>query len=80
MKKGVLRNFTKFTGKHLSQSLSFNNAAGLRPIIPPNLAQNLNQIKRIFVLQRKLLRIIYFQYRNAHISPLFKILDKFPYS
>ena len=23
-KKGVLRNFTKFTGKHLSQSLFFN--------------------------------------------------------
>ena len=24
MKKGVLRNFTKFTGKHLCQSLFFN--------------------------------------------------------
>ena len=31
MKKGVLRNFTKFTGKHLCQSLFFNNVAGLRP-------------------------------------------------
>ena len=30
-KKGVLRNFAKFTGKHLCQSLSFNNIAGLRP-------------------------------------------------
>ena len=30
-KKGVLRNFTKFTGKHLCQSLFFNNVAGLRP-------------------------------------------------
>ena len=30
-KKGVLRNFTKFTGKHLCQSLSFNKVAGLRP-------------------------------------------------
>ena len=29
--KGVLRNFTKFTGKHLCQSLSFNKVAGLRP-------------------------------------------------
>ena len=28
MKKGVLRNFTKFTGKHLCQSLFFNKAAG----------------------------------------------------
>ena len=27
---GVLRNFTKFTGKHLCQSLFFNKAAGLR--------------------------------------------------
>ena len=29
-KKGVLRNFTKLTGKHLCQSLIFNKAAGLR--------------------------------------------------
>ena len=28
--KGVLRNFTKFTGKHLCQSLFFNKVAGLR--------------------------------------------------
>ena len=31
MKKGVLRSFTKFTGKHLCQSLFFNKVAGLRP-------------------------------------------------
>ena len=30
-KKGVLRNFTKFTGKHLCQSVFFNKVAGLRP-------------------------------------------------
>ena len=30
-KKGVLRNFIKFTGKHLCQSLFFNKLAGLRP-------------------------------------------------
>ena len=29
--KGVLRNFAKFTGKHLRQSLFFNKVAGLRP-------------------------------------------------
>ena len=29
-KKGVFRNFTKFTGKHLCQSLFFNKVAGLR--------------------------------------------------
>ena len=28
--KGVPRNFTKFTGKHLCQSLFFNKVAGLR--------------------------------------------------
>ena len=33
-KKGVLTNFTKFTGKHLCQSLFFNKVAGLR--IPVN--------------------------------------------
>ena len=30
VKKGVLRNFVKFTGKHLCQSLFFNKVAGLR--------------------------------------------------
>ena len=29
-KKGVLRNFAKFTGKHLRQSLLFNKVVGLR--------------------------------------------------
>ena len=29
--KGVLRNFAKFTGKHLRQSLFLNKVAGLRP-------------------------------------------------
>ena len=31
MKKAVLRNFAKFTGKHLCRSLFFNNVTGLRP-------------------------------------------------
>ena len=30
MRKGVLRNFTKFTGKHLRQSLFFNKTTGVR--------------------------------------------------
>ena len=29
-KKGVLKNFVKFTGKHLCQSLFFNKFAGVR--------------------------------------------------
>ena len=32
-KKGVFRNFTKFTGKHLYQSLFFNKVAGLRYLL-----------------------------------------------
>ena len=31
LKKSVLRNFTKFTGKYLCQGLFFNKDAGLRP-------------------------------------------------
>ena len=31
VKKGVLGNFAKFTGKHLCQRLFFNKVAGLRP-------------------------------------------------
>ena len=31
MKKGILKNFPKFTGKHLRQNLFFNKVAGLRP-------------------------------------------------
>ena len=30
VRKSVLRNFTKFTGKHMCQSLFFNKVAGLR--------------------------------------------------
>ena len=32
MKKGVLGNFAKFTGRGLWQSLFFNKVAGLRPV------------------------------------------------
>ena len=32
MKKGVLKNFTKFTGKHLCLSLFFNKVVGFRHI------------------------------------------------
>ena len=31
VRKGVLRNFAKFTGKHLCQSLFFKKVAGLKP-------------------------------------------------
>ena len=35
VRKSVLRSFTKFTGKHLCQSLFFNKVAGLRPLGTP---------------------------------------------
>ena len=38
-------------------------------------AQNSNSIKRLFVLQKKSLRIIYFLNHNAHTSPLFRDLN-----
>ena len=31
MKKGILRNFTKFTEKHLFQNLFFDKVTGFRP-------------------------------------------------
>ena len=31
-KKVVLKNFTKFSGKHLYRSLFFNKVAGFRPV------------------------------------------------
>ena len=34
VRKGVLRNFAKFTGKHLCQSLFFNKVAGLIDLLP----------------------------------------------
>ena len=41
VKKGVLRNFAKFTGKHLCQRLFFDKVAGLRPatLLKKSLAQ-----------------------------------------
>ena len=38
-KKGVLRNFSEFTGKHLCQSIFFNNVEGLNFIKKETLAQ-----------------------------------------
>ena len=39
VRKGVLRNFAKFTGKHLVQSLFFNKVAGLSLVKNKTLAQ-----------------------------------------
>ena len=39
-------------------------------------AQNFSSIKRILILQKKAVRIINFQPRNSHTSPLLKFQDK----
>ena len=59
--KGVLRNFAKFTGKHLYKSLFFNKVAGLSP--PALLKKTLVQVffLKIFAkCQRKHLRPSFF--------------------
>ena len=43
-KKGILRNFAKFTGKHLCQSHFFNKIAGLRLDFAYGLATKLTRI------------------------------------
>ena len=46
--KDVLRNFAKFTGKHLRQSLSFNKSAGLRQFIKKShIAEKLFRSKNV---------------------------------
>ena len=48
-KKGVLRNFAKFTGKHLCQSFFFNKVAGLGSLLlkQPTYFKNLENPTRI---------------------------------
>ena len=43
-------------------------------------AENINSIKRLYILQKKSLRLMYFLNRNAHTTPLFKDSNilKFP--
>ena len=50
IKQGVLKNFVKITGKHLCQSLLFNNVPGLRPatLLKTRLWHRCFQFCRIF--------------------------------
>ena len=48
-RKGVLRNFAKFTGKHLPQSLFFNKVAGLGTFLTEHLWATASMFwKRVF--------------------------------
>ena len=85
MKKGVLRIFAKFTGKHLCQSLFFNKVAGLRPqatllkkrlwhrCFPVNFAKILRTPFLLNTSGRRLLRgqitLFYFVRRNISLTP-----------
>ena len=42
--KGVVRNFAKFTGKHLCQAFFFNKVAGLRPQLATLLKESLAHV------------------------------------
>ena len=46
-KKGVLRNFAKFTGKHLCQSLFFNKVAGMRLLLHAKKLRKMEDIRFI---------------------------------
>ena len=69
-KKGVLKNFAKFTGKQLCQILSFKKVAGLRPatLLKETLAQ---MFSVNFV---KLLKIPFLQNSSGRLLLIF-LLD-----
>ena len=50
MREGALRNFAKFTGKHLCQSVFLNKVAGLRPIKYEKIESRLTQLFCVFPL------------------------------
>ena len=51
-KEGVLRNFTKFTGKHLCQILFFNKVAGLP--VPEYLFNKVAGVSRCYFIKTRL--------------------------
>ena len=48
LKKGVLKNFTTFTGKHLCESLFFNKVTGLRQLFSTEQLQTTASEMRTF--------------------------------
>ena len=87
VRKGALRNFTKFTGKQQCQSLFFNRVAGLKPAtLPATLPVNLATFLRtpflkntsgrpLLFLSRKLVSLWFFHwYYWRSKSPQFSII------
>ena len=69
VKKGVLRNFTKFTGKHLCQSVFFNKVAGLR--------LNFAKFLRTPFLQNTSGRLLLFCQVTRFTDPNFSVVEMF---
>ena len=65
-RKGVLRNFAKFTGKHLFQSLFSNKSAGFRPatLLIKRLFQILRNLEEHLLLQNTS-GSCFFNYKNS---------------
>ena len=76
VKKGVLRNFAKFTGKHLCQSLFFNKVAGLRP---ETLLKKRLWHKCFPVNFAKFLRTPFLQNTSGRLLVLFEWVNSFIY-
>ena len=67
--KGVLRNFTKFIGKHMCQGLLFNKVAGLKTPMPEVLKKRV--LHRCFPVNFvKFLRIPFLQNTAGRLLPL----------
>ena len=77
VKKGVLRNFAKFTGKHLCLRLFFNKVAGLRPAtlkkslwhrcFPVNFAKFLGTP---FIIEHLWWLLLYVEKSEVYLKPL----------
>ena len=50
-KKGVLRNFTKFTGKHLCQGLFFNKCFYKTPLVAASESSNCKNLSSVYVVK-----------------------------
>ena len=71
-KKGVLKNFAKFTGKHLCESLFFNKVAIFNkfpfhklPILLGSLTDKINETCRLYTKSKGIkVSIMTFSYQN----------------
>ena len=86
VKKGAFKNFAKFTGKHLCQSVFFNKVAGLRPHFSQNISLRMflalfKYIKTLAILRGVLRnkKILLDRRYNKPLS-INTLLEKCPYS